>query len=65
MTPLVEHVRYPLGGPCAVCGFPPTQLVIYPGWREVWHRPGFGRPCPVREPTCGRGSFGSESGDLR
>jgi hypothetical protein len=53
MTPAVEgvrSVRYPLGGPCVVCGFPATQLVIYPECREVWHMPGRGGPCRLPNP---------------
>lgn len=63
MVDEVRHVRYPLGGPCVVCGFPATQLVIYPNWREVWHRPGFGRPCQFANPTV-VGVPSLESGDL-
>lgn len=40
-----------LAGACTVCGHEADTLVVFPGHREVWHRPGAGGACVLPNPS--------------
>lgn len=46
----IPGARYPLGGPCTVCGYQARGLVVFLTRREVWHVPGAGQPCVLPNP---------------